>query len=178
MASKQTLSLKGQFTYVIFSPKGEIEGALLGFENGLAQLVFDRHDDEAGAAFTALRQGQIIVVEAQRADVSDKGVAEHPVFTFVKLAEVDGVAPPKPKSSKDADYEGTVVRLNYARHGEANGVVLDSGDFIHLKPEGMKKLKLKIGDKVSADGDAHLLATGRGWAVEATSVNGKKVKSK
>lgn len=37
----------------------------------------------------------------------------------------------------------------------------------------MSRLKLKIGDRVEADGDAHLLATGRGWAVEATRVNGK-----
>jgi len=66
--------------------------------------------------------------------------------------------------------------VNFARHGEANGVVLDSGDFIHTKPEGMKRLRLKIGDAVEADGDAQRLADDTGWAVDATSVNGRVVK--
>jgi hypothetical protein len=35
---------------------------------------------------------------------------------------------------------------------------------------------LNIGDTVSADGDAHFLSTGGGWAVEATTVNRKPVK--
>lgn len=40
----------------------------------------------------------------------------------------------------------------------------------------MSRLKLKVGDVITADGDAHLLATGKGWAVEATHVNGKPVR--
>ena len=53
--------------------------------------------------------------------------------------------------------------------------MLDSGDFVHVKPDGFSKLKLKV-DRVTAEGDAHFLATGGGWAVEATSVNRKAVK--
>ena len=45
-------------------------------------------------------------------------------------------------------------RRNFVRHGEANGVVLDTSDFIHTKPEGMAKPKLRIGDSMQADGDA------------------------
>ena len=52
-------------------------------------------------------------------------------------------------------------------------MVLDTGDFIHVKPDGMARLGLKVGDKVEADGDAQMLSTGKGWAVEATKVNGK-----
>ena len=43
------------------------------------------------------------------------------------------------------------------------------------KPDGFAKLKLKVGEKVAADGDAHFLSTGGGWAVEASSVNGKSL---
>ena len=68
------------------------------------------------------------------------------------------------------------MRVNYARHGAANGVILDTGDFIHTRPEGMAKLKLKVGDPVAADGDAQRLADDSGWAVEASMVNGKPVK--
>ena len=35
---------------------------------------------------------------------------------------------------------------------------------------------LTVGDRVEADGDAHFLATGNGWAVEAAKVNGKRLK--
>ena len=51
--------------------------------------------------------------------------------------------------------------------------MLDTGDFIHTKPDGMARLGLNVGDKVEADGDAQMLSTGKGWAVEATTVNGK-----
>ena len=67
------------------------------------------------------------------------------------------------------------MRLNFARHGEANGVVLDSGHFIHTKPDGMAKLKLEVGDRVEADGEARPLSTGTGQVVEASVVNGKPV---
>jgi hypothetical protein len=73
--------------------------------------------------------------------------------------------------------EGTVKRVNFARHGAANGVVLDSGDFIHLKPEGMKKVELKVGDHVTAEGIAALMPLGQ-RVIEATIVNGVSLSSK
>ena len=176
--AQKGVSLKRQFLHVIFSPKGELEGAMLAFENGNGQIVFDRHDEAAGAAFAAMHQGQTVVVTATAMGPSPKGKNEHPVFELVNVESVDGEKLAKAPAEKRSDYEGTVVRLNYARHGAANGVVLDTGDFIHLKPEGMAKLALKVGDKVAADGDAHFMVTARGWAVEATRVNGKPVKHK
>jgi hypothetical protein len=69
--------------------------------------------------------------------------------------------------------DGTVVRFNYARHGQANGVVLDTGDFVHTKPDGLARLALKVGDKVRAEGRSQPLATGQGRVVEAVRVNGQ-----
>jgi len=54
--------------------------------------------------------------------------------------------------------------------------VLNTGDFVHVKPEGFAKLGLKVGDTVAADGDAHFLSTGGGWAVEVTTGNRKAIK--
>jgi hypothetical protein len=108
---------------------------------------------------------------------SPKGRAEHPVYEFGELLSIDGSKPVKPKTRPGPAYQGKVVRFNFAKHGAANGVVLDSGDFIHTKPEGMAKLRLKIGDLVEADGDAQRLVDDAGWAVEATVVNGKVVKA-
>ncbi len=70
-----------------------------------------------------------------------------------------------------------VARLNFAKHGEPNGVVLDSGDFIHLKPDGMRQVGLKIGDRVEATGEARPMELGH-RVVEAVEVNGVRLKGK
>ena len=75
------------------------------------------------------------------------------------------------------EITGIVERLNYVRHGEANGVVLDTGDFIHLKPDGMRQVDLKVGDSVDVDGKVHPMELG-GRMVEATVVNGVHLKGK
>ncbi|MEO8937218.1 MAG: hypothetical protein ABI277_13010 [Burkholderiaceae bacterium] len=53
--------------------------------------------------------------------------------------------------------------------------MLDTSDFIHIKPEGFAKSKLNIVDRVAADSDAWPVAFGKGYAVEAAMVNGKPV---
>jgi hypothetical protein len=168
-------TLEGRFEHIVYSPKGEIEGAMLDVDGSPVQLVLDRHDPAAASAVTILRSGQRITVEATPQPPSDKGEAAHAVHDFVRLLSVDGVKFKPSKEAADAGYVGRVVRFNFARHGEPNGVVLDSGHFIHTRPDGMARLKLKIGDKVRAEGDAQFLATGDGWAVEAWTVNGKAV---
>lgn len=175
MAAKQAEAVAGQFQYVIFSPKGAIEGVLLEVEHEPTQIVFARDEAEAPATFESLKKGQTVVVRARRQGASSKGESEHAVFSFVRLVSVDGRKPAKRARPQGAAFTGVVARFNYAKHGEANGVVLDSGDFIHTKPHGLGALKLKVGDSVSADGEARPLAVGRGRVVEATRVNGKRI---
>ena len=167
--------IKGTFTQVIHSPKGGVEGLLMESDGQVVQFVLAK-DDAAGAALVGrLSHGQAITVAGDLAPPSSKGEAAHPVRALDKIAAVDGKAPKK-TSAAAGGYAGTIVRLNYARHGAPNGYVLDSGDFIHVKPDGFAKLGLNVGDVVTADGDAHFLATGGGWAVEAVTVNRKHVK--
>jgi hypothetical protein len=168
--------LLGRFQHLIYSPRGEIEGVLLAVADGSAQIVFDKHDEEGPLSFERLRAGQQVALEASPAGPSSKGKAVHPVYDFIRLVTVDGERLVKRRVATGPAYKGVVVRLNYARHGEPNGVVLDTGDFIHLKPDGMRRLDLKVGDAIEADGDAHLLAAGAGWAVEAASVNGTSLR--
>lgn len=169
-------TIRGHVQHLIYSPRGEIEGALMEVDAAPLQLVFSHEDVESGAQFAAIASGQLVSVTAHPQGPSPKGAGDHPVYAHIALLTVDGHRPAKPDASAGAAYQGRVIRLNHARHGEANGVVLDTGDFIHLKPDGMARLGLKVGDAVQADGDAHRLADDSGWAVEASHVNGKPVK--
>jgi hypothetical protein len=177
VAAKQAEAVKGKFQYVIFSPKGSVEGVLLEVEREPTQIVFDRHDEASSLDFETLKKGQNLVVRAKRQSPSLKGQSQHPVFGYVRLVSIDGRKPVKRKAAKGAAFAGVVTRFNYARHGEPNGFVLDNGDFIHTKPRGLAGLKLEVGDKVSADGEVRPLKGGGGRVVEAVRVNGKRVKA-
>ncbi|MGJ7505896.1 hypothetical protein [Variovorax sp. GT1P44] len=165
-------SVEGRFRQLIYSPKGTIEGVLIDTDGVSTQFVVDRHDPALAGQLAVLREGQALVIEGTEADPSPKGEPEHTVYQFERLASVDGKSLASPQHSHGGKAVGTVVRFNYAKHGVANGVVLDSGDFIHTKPDGMARLGLKIGDKVQAEGTARPLATGAGRVIEARSVNG------
>ncbi|MET0540789.1 MAG: hypothetical protein ABWZ88_03460 [Variovorax sp.] len=166
-------SVEGRFEHLIYSPRGAIEGVLISTDDVLTQFVTDPHDAVVAEQLTGLHAGQTLVIEGTEQGPSPKGEAEHSVYAFERLASVDGEAPDAPRASGQAS--GIVVRFNYAKHGAANGVVLDSGDFVHTRPEGLAKLGLKVGDKVQAEGAAMPLAIGNGRVIEAHSVNGKRV---
>jgi hypothetical protein len=172
---KHPETIEGTLRHLVYSPGGEIEGILLDVDDAALQVVFDPHEPELYGALMAAEEGLSIVVEATPQKPSLKGKPSHPVFDLVKLVTVDGRRPVPAITDEGPAYQGTVARFNYARHGEPNGVVLDTGDFIHTKPHGLAPLKLAIGDKVEADGEAQMLVTGKGWAVEATTVNGKAI---
>ena len=167
--------IKGSFSQVIYSPQGGVEGFLIDNDGIAVQFVIAADDERHAALVMALVSGQILELVGEDAPASRKGDAAHRVMNFGKLTSVDGNKPAKPSSAVPG-YAGRIVRLNYAKHGAPNGYVLDSGDFVHVKPDGFAKLGLSIGDAVTVEGDAHFLATGGGWAVEAEVVNGRKVK--
>ena len=167
--------LKGTFTQVVYSPKGGVEGLLLDSGGQPVQFVLAKGDEAGAALVGALTAGQTLTIAGEPIAPSSKGEGVHPVRTLQKIVAIDGKLPKK-ASAAAAGYAGKIVRLNYARHGAPNGFILDSGDFIHVKPEGFAKLGLRVGDSVTAEGDAHFLATGGGWAVEAATVNRKAVK--
>ena len=166
-------SVEGRFQHLLYSPKGGIEGLLIDTEGIVTQFAVDPHDAAGVAQLQSLRRDQALVVEGHETKPSPKGDGEHVVYRFERIAAVDGRA--TRTAARETQARGKVVRLNFARHGAANGVVLDSGDFVHLRPQGMERLQLKIGDQVQAEGAAHPLVTDSGWVIEAHRVNGESL---
>ena len=177
MTTHQEQVVTGKFQYLIFSPKGSVEGVLLRGARELSQIVFDRHDEATAEDFGQLRTDQKVSVRARLQGPSAKGASEHAVFSYVRLVSVDGRKPGKRSAAAAPSATGRVTRLNYARHGAPNGVVLNTGDFVHTRPEGFAGLKLKVGDKVRAEGESRPMKVGAGRVVEAVRVNGRRVKA-
>jgi hypothetical protein len=174
---EQTLS--GAVMAVNFAPKGEIDGLLLDSGGRMIQVNIPPHEAQ-GAEETVGEQVEVIV--ATEPKLAEHPAGDHPVYKLVSFGGERGASepnrehrhkPPKPKHAHDdeVDVNGTVHRLNYAKHGEANGVVLASGEFVHLRPDGMKKVALAVGQPVIAKGKSRAMPNGS-RAIEASVVNG------
>jgi hypothetical protein len=163
----ETRTISGVVRQHNFSPKGEIEGLLLDTSTGTVQVNFP-HGPEAGARPTPPPGTTLRLAVAPDRHAAKHEPGDHQVCEFVSDAD----AGPDPTDGNRA--EGVVVRLNYARHGEPNGVVLDTGDFVHLKPHGMRLAALAVGARVVAEGPARPTVTGH-RAVDATVVNGVEI---
>jgi hypothetical protein len=163
-------SVEGRFQHLVYSPKGGVEGLLIDTDGIATQFVVDPHDAASVGQLFGLKAGQALAVEGRKTPPSPKGEGAHVVYRFERLAAVEGEAPVAPAH---AQARGKVVRFNFARHGAPNGVVLDSGDFVHTRPDGLARLGLQIGDAVHAEGAAQPLATGSGRVIEARRINGQ-----
>lgn len=161
--------LKCRVLHYNFSPKGGLEGLIVEAGGQTAQVVCPPYLAPGLAA--AVAEGAAVELAVEPAGPSDKGPAAHPVFDLLDLPATGDDA------EGDAADAGTVTRLNYARHGAPNGVVLDTGDFVHLKPDGFRQLGLQVGDRVAFEGDSKAMTLG-GRVIEATTVNGVAVRRK
>jgi hypothetical protein len=159
-----------------FSPKGGVEGFLLHADGQTVQVNVTA--DVGFAVVRGIGQHVEATVEKEAATARQRK-GSHPVYRLVTLTGTDG----KPLifagtgDAEVATVQGTVKRINYTRHGEANGVILDTGDFIYLKPAGMKRAGLKVGDQVAAEGPSGMMPLGQ-QVVDAKTVNGIALTSK
>lgn len=148
------------------SPKGTFEGLLLKTSKGRVQVNFA--SELSGYFVGVAKSGAEIKLPVEPWEAREGGV--HDVFRLnedfaVRIQEKD-------RSSKsERQFAGKIVRLNYALHGEVNGGLLDSGEFLHLKPHGAAQVKLKRGMLVSGEGKRKP-ATGQTIVIEAEQVNG------
>ena len=123
------IQITGALVAYNLSPRGDHEGVLVETEDGIVQVNFPKHGDGINAVVGA--QVELTVVRHER-----KG--KHQVY---ELAEAD------------APVTGKVVRFNHSRHGEVNGYQLDSGEMVHVKPDGAKRSKVAVGDTITAEGE-------------------------
>ncbi len=154
----QEWQLSGTVLQTVYSPKGTIEGLLLDVEGVTVQFVCEQ---DLSSAVQSLAPGAEVTCTGSVRPSSDKGEAHHDVYD---LSGIEGLVDQAPEVAS-----GRVVRINFAKHGEPNGVVLDSGDFLHLKPSGMRAAGWKVGDQVSASGPRRPLVDGHGSVVEVES---------
>jgi hypothetical protein len=127
----KTLALRGKVIAHNISPKGHVEGALIETAQGIAQLNFPKH-----AADDFVRSVEVGSAIDLPVEITDED-GDHPVYRG---------------SDATVAVAGAVIRLNYALHGEVNGYHLEDGTFVHVKPEGAKRYKIRIGDRITAEG--------------------------
>ena len=116
-----------------FGPKGGIEGFLLHSDGQTVQVnvSFRRRFRGCQRDWPARRSHGRTRPENRQAANGD-----HPVYSLVdsdrhRRQDIDFLGTAE---SETVTVQGDVKRINYDRHGAANGVVLDSGDFIRMKP--------------------------------------------
>ena len=165
-------TLSGVVQAYNYSPKGGVEGMLVLDGERILQVNLPPDLGLAIALTNAVGQSVEATVEPEQEDKKHpKG--EHPVYRLGSLKATDGrvFGPAGPGHEEPVTVEGIVSRFNYAKHGEPNGVVLESGEFLHLKPDGMKHTGLQVGQQVTAEGRARPTPLGQ-RAIEAEAVNG------
>ncbi len=173
--SKQVLQQTGTVQSFNISPKGSYEGFLLESNDGLIQINF-RQEWSATVAELA-EPGAHIQIKVERYD-GDGHPAAHPVYQLVSIGGEETFSLSEAKGAEDdGHFSGKVERLNYALHGEVNGAVLDTGDFLHVKPHAAAALNLRAGMHVEGTGTAKPMVGGH-RVIEADTVNGIAIEKK
>ncbi len=163
---RKSKTLSGELHRLLFSPKGGIEGLLLNV--GAETIQVSMAPGSIDARVLAAAVGKPVEVQAAAAHSPKTKQAAHPVYDLDRITVLAGEAF---ESTDDApSVSGIVSAIHYAKHGEPNGVILETGEFIHTRPPGMKKLKLKAGSKVVARGELRMTVLGNPL-IEADEVN-------
>lgn len=162
--------IHGSCLQLLFSPEGGIEGLLMKVEGQVCQVTVD---EEVGAllAHTGLPGTRLRLLVVPDHSSATAAMALHPVYRFVAFADTRGRQVEVPADERGhITVKGVVSRMHYALHGEANGVVLETGEFIHTRPDGMARLGLGVGAEVLATGALRMTVLGT-VLLEAHEVN-------
>ena len=167
--AKHSEFINGVCQQLLFSPRGGIEGALLKVKGALLQISVPPETGAVLARTTGPAKRLRVLALADHSPRTADGA--HPVYRFESFADAAG----QPIEPADADADnitlkGVVAALHFARHGQPNGVILESGEFIHLRPHGMALAGLGIGSRVNALGSVRNTLLGTRM-LEARQVN-------
>ena len=172
---RKSLTKDGIVQSFNISPKGSYEGFLLEKSGELVQINFPQEWSVSIASVAG--PGTHIEVEIEPQEV--RGHPSHPVFALLTLSNErkERFSLRETINSGNGHFSGKVERLNFALHGEVNGAVLDSGDFLHLKPHGASAVGLKVGMNVKGKGPTKPMVGGH-RVIEADDVNGIEMEKK
>ena len=151
-------TIKGKVRSLNLSPKGFCESFLMSHGKHIVQINFA--DDAGENAAKGIKPGRTITVNAE--SFEDARSARRPAFSWIGQSK--------------ASYQGIVKQINYARHGEPNGAILEDGEFVHLRPGGAKAVKLKLGQKLAVEGESRTSPSGH-VVIEAAVANGIELHS-
>ena len=165
--------LSGTCQELLFSPKGGIEGLLLKVDGKTVQVSMPPDIGAAMARKTGSGKRLRVLAIADHSPKTAEGV--HPVYQYEALADAAGEVIAWPVEGDGLTLmKGNVARIHYAKHGQPNGVVLESGEFIHLRPHGMAAIGVGVGAKVSAKGELRMTVLGTRM-LEAHHANGHDI---
>jgi hypothetical protein len=156
------------------SPKGTYDGFLLRTEQKLLQFNFPR--------FWAARIAEVAPV-GSKVEVSgepdgDKRPREHVVHQLgVLKAKGSTLNLDNGNAHAEVHVSGIVERINFAKHGEANGAILSGGDFVHLRPRGARAVSLEVGQMLDVVGECRPSSL-PSKVIEAFTVNGIDINKK
>jgi hypothetical protein len=151
------------------SPKGFHEGFLLKSGKDVKQINLPKEHLQSLSDGWPSNTEISVEVEAEE----PWGAPTHKVYKVFRLVRVvdNGGRQAEKDHHLPRKFSGRIERLNYALHGEVNGGILESGDFLHLKPDSAQAICLAVGMAVEARGKTKLMPGGR-FVIEAVEVNG------
>jgi hypothetical protein len=172
---KHATQIKGRLEQFLFSSKGALEGVLMIVDASAEKLVQVSFPPGLGSEFAARCKVGDTVHVLCGPDTSHKARrSSHPVYLLVDLINDTGASLLPAGRDGRIDIDGTVTGVHFTRHGEPNGVILDNGDILHLRPHGMKAVKPAIGARVHASGILTSTLLGS-RIVSATRANGWEI---
>lgn len=148
------------------SPKGIYEGFLP--KSGKSVVQIDLPKEHLHSFADGWPSEGKISVEAKAEN--SWGAAAHKVFRLVPVMD-NGRRKAEDRPRIRKHFSGWIERLNYALHSEVNGGIIESGDFLHLKPEGARAINLAVGMAVEGRGKTRPMPGGR-FVIEADEVDG------
>ncbi len=162
----ETTELSGNVQGFNRNPLGAIDSLMLTADGKTVQVNFP--PDLGGPIAGLASAGDSVKITAEKTPHR----ADHEIYRLIKFVSASGkeLKLSRPEDAEQVHVEGIVRQLNYAPHGEIDGVLLENGDFVHFAPHSAEQIAPKVGQKVTVDGRQHL-ALASGQVIEAERIN-------
>lgn len=166
----QAQTISGEVQGYNLDPRGNYNGVIL--KEGDHTVQFNFRPDAASTVTAAAPVGK----KVQLCGEPESRTSDRTTYRLVNIIGDDGkkTAVSGPDAGQTMHAEGTVKQLNYTPRGEVDGVILDTGDFVHVDPRSAATLNLSVGQKITAEGRGHAMTGGHN-VIEADQVNGQTI---